>query len=201
MLRTWENCTTIFYWYFSKLICIIDCVIWFNDNILRNICYERSIFEIYIILILTSWYKLFSIYIKFPCFCLNCFSMLVFSRYNKLCLIWSHFECSNFEKSIHKDTIFFSLLKRHWTGKNVAATFFFKVFKVELMYYEKESLNSDAQQFHQILQNEQSPLTWNHWTLKRPQHMMLEIQVLSWIGSKMWQRLNRLMGFQTSPSW
>jgi len=31
-----------------------------------------------------------------------------------------------------------------------------------------ESLNSDGQQFSQYQQNEQSPLTTNHWTQKWP---------------------------------
>ena len=31
----------------------------------------------------------------------------------------------------------------------------------------KESLNSDGQQFNQYQQNEQSPLTSNHWTHKK----------------------------------
>ena len=34
----------------------------------------------------------------------------------------------------------------------------------------KESLNSDGQQFHQYQQNEQSPVTSNHLTLKRPRY-------------------------------
>ena len=34
----------------------------------------------------------------------------------------------------------------------------------------KESLNSDGQQFHQSQQNEQFPLTTNHWTYERPWH-------------------------------
>ena len=34
----------------------------------------------------------------------------------------------------------------------------------------KDSLNSDGQQFHQSQQNEQSPLTTNHWTYEGPWH-------------------------------
>jgi len=46
-----------------------------------------------------------------------------------------------------------------------------------MMYYTtlwKENFNSVGQQ------NEQSPLTSNHWTVNRPLHMALEVQVLSW---------------------
>ena len=39
----------------------------------------------------------------------------------------------------------------------------------------QESLNSDGQQFHQYHYYEQSTLTSNHWTYKRPRHMTLEI--------------------------
>jgi len=45
----------------------------------------------------------------------------------------------------------------------------------------------------------QSPLTSYHWTLKRPCHMMLEIQVLVWDRHKNVAGLNRLLGSQPSP--
>jgi len=32
---------------------------------------------------------------------------------------------------------------------------------------EQRQFYSDSQQFHQYQQNEQSPLTWNHWTWKK----------------------------------
>jgi hypothetical protein len=35
---------------------------------------------------------------------------------------------------------------------------------VYVIFYEKKVLNSDGQQFYQYQQNEQSPLTLNHWT-------------------------------------
>ena len=43
------------------------------------------------------------------------------------------------------------------------------------IYYKprKESLNLDGQQFYQNQQNEQSLLTSNHWTQKRPEHTAL----------------------------
>jgi hypothetical protein len=37
----------------------------------------------------------------------------------------------------------------------------------------KESLNSDGQQYRQYPQNEQPPLTSNHWTLKKKRQMAL----------------------------
>ena len=41
--------------------------------------------------------------------------------------------------------------------------------------------NRDGQQFHQYPQNEQPPLTYNHWTLQnRPRHVALNILVLAW---------------------
>jgi len=39
--------------------------------------------------------------------------------------------------------------------------------KMNNRFSPKESLNSDVQQYHQYQQNEQSPLTANHSTLKR----------------------------------
>jgi len=35
-------------------------------------------------------------------------------------------------------------------------------------------------QFHHYHQNEQSPLTSNHWTSMRPWYIMLGIQFLAW---------------------
>ena len=43
----------------------------------------------------------------------------------------------------------------------------------------EESLNSDGQHFNQYQQNEQSPLTSNNLTQKRPWNMVLEIKVLA----------------------
>jgi len=43
-----------------------------------------------------------------------------------------------------------------------------------------------------------SHLNWTHWTQKRPQHMMLEIQVLAWDRHKNVVGLNWLMGSQPS---
>ena len=63
----------------------------------------------------------------------------------------------------------------------------------------KESLNSNGEQFHQYQQNKQSSFTWTHWTQKRPQHMMLEIQVLAWDSHTHVAGLNQLMGSQIFP--
>ena len=87
----------------------------------------------------------------------------------------------------------------------------------------QESLNSDGHQFHQYQQNEQSPLTyrkfkqwwssippistkqtitfhlnWTPQTQKRPWHMTLKIQVLSWNRHKIVAGLNWLVGSQPS---
>jgi poly(3-hydroxyalkanoate) synthetase len=43
----------------------------------------------------------------------------------------------------------------------------------------KESLNSDGQQYRQYPQNEQPPLTSNHWTLKK--------KTTNGSATKMWQ--------------
>jgi hypothetical protein len=40
------------------------------------------------------------------------------------------------------------------------------VFMMSYVWLWKESLNSDGQQFHRYKQNEQAPLTSNHWTYK-----------------------------------
>ena len=47
----------------------------------------------------------------------------------------------------------------------------------------KRILNSDDQQFHQYLENEQLPLTPNHWTQKEDHN------IWSWFGTgtNMWQ--------------
>ena len=78
-----------------------------------------------------------------------------------------------------------------------------------LLLLWRESLNSASQQFYKCQQNELSPLTFTHWTQKRPQHMTLEIQVLAWDrhnnvmgGLRQAQQcdgLNQLMG--SFPSW
>ena len=45
-------------------------------------------------------------------------------------------------------------------------------------------------------QNDKTPLASNHWTHRRPRHMLLEIQVLSRDSYKNMAELNRLMGSQ-----
>jgi hypothetical protein len=58
----------------------------------------------------------------------------------------------------------------------------------------------DTLMTHYHQQNEQT-LTSNHWTQKRPRHMMLEIQVLACDKHKNVAGLNRLIGPQASLFW
>ena len=46
-------------------------------------------------------------------------------------------------------------------------------------YHQKESLNSDGQQFHKYQRNKKSPLSSDHWTQKKSMTLW-EIQVLAW---------------------
>ena len=62
-----------------------------------------------------------------------------------------------------------------------------------------ESLDSDGQQFHKYQQNKKSPFTLTHRTQNRPQHIMLEIQVLAWDKHNNVAGLNQLMGSLPSP--
>ena len=59
----------------------------------------------------------------------------------------------------------------------------------------------DGQQFHQYQQNEQTPFISNHWKLNRPQHMALEIQVLSWDRYQQKGRAIPVNGTITLPFW
>ena len=61
------------------------------------------------------------------------------------------------------------------------------------MIYEKKSLNSDGQQFHQYQKNKQPslPLIIEH--KKSPWHMPMEIQVLAWDRHRNVTGLNRFI--------
>jgi len=52
---------------------------------------------------------------------------------------------------------------------------------------KKKSLNRDGQQFDQYQQNEQLPLTLNHWTQKKD-HNIWHWKSRSWLGTgtEMW---------------
>ena len=67
----------------------------------------------------------------------------------------------------------------------------------------KRKFKQRCHQFHQVQQNEQSPLILSELTehKKKPRYMMLEIQVLAWDRHKDVVVLNRLMDLQTLPSW
>jgi hypothetical protein len=54
----------------------------------------------------------------------------------------------------------------------------------------KESVNNDGEQFYKYKQNKQLPLTSNNSTQERPQHMALEIQILTWNRRKSSQEAN-----------
>jgi hypothetical protein len=71
----------------------------------------------------------------------------------------------------------------------------------EVLGWWKESLNSDVQQFRQYKQNKYPPLTLNHWTWKRPWHMTLNIQVLSWDRYDNVAGLNIWMGPPLFDNW
>ena len=70
----------------------------------------------------------------------------------------------------------------------------------------KISLNSEGHQFHHCQQNEQSTLILPPPPLpkkkeKRPRQMTFEIEGLAWERHKHVAGLNRLMEWQTTPSW
>lgn len=44
-----------------------------------------------------------------------------------------------------------------------------------MINYEKESLNSDGEQFNQSQQNKRPSLTSNHWPQEKPWDMLMEI--------------------------
>ena len=70
-----------------------------------------------------------------------------------------------------------------------------------LIYIIIKSLNIDGQQFHQYQQNEQTPLTFTHWThKKRPWYKTLEIQVhitFQYSSQFVWQSLDMFPSFRS----
>ena len=69
-------------------------------------------------------------------------------------------------------------------------SFFSYNFSIKL---RKKGLKRYGKQVHHYQQNEQSPLISNHWNKKRPQHMLLEIQVLAWNRHKKVVGLNQVI--------
>ena len=66
--------------------------------------------------------------------------------------------------------------------------------------YEKKVLNSDtdSKQFHQYQKNKTITFHLKSLNIKRPSHVMLEIQILAWDRHKDMTGLNWLMGSQSS---
>lgn len=57
----------------------------------------------------------------------------------------------------------------------------------------KESLTIDDQQFHHCQLNEQSPLSFTHYTQKGSRYMTLETKALAWDRHENGAGLNRLL--------
>ena len=61
------------------------------------------------------------------------------------------------------------------------------------------SLNSDGQQFHQYQQNEQSPLTSNHWISKNATTYGAGNQSMAWVKTHTCGRVKPANGIPISP--